>query len=51
MIVDFYQCPQCHEVRHMICRLSISNMFGDILLSLFVPSTHVVCVVLTSESN
>ena len=32
VILDFYQCSQGLEVRHMICRLPISKMFGDIPL-------------------
>ena len=42
VILDFYQCSQGLEVRHMICRLPISKVLGDIPLSPILPSTHVI---------
>ena len=42
VILDFYQCSQGPDVRHMICRLPKSKIMGDIPLSLGLPSTHVV---------
>ena len=42
VILDIYQCSQGLEVCHIICRLPISKMLGDIPLLLVLPSTHVV---------
>ena len=42
VIVGFYQCSQCHEVRHLICCLPIAKMLGDIPLSPVLPSTPMV---------
>ena len=42
VILDFNRCSQGLEVCHMICRLSIAKMMGNIPYSPVLPSTHVV---------
>ena len=42
VVLDFYQCSQGLEVRHIICRLPMSKMLGDIPLSVVLPSIPVV---------
>ena len=48
VILNFYQSSQVLEVRHMISRLPISMMLGDIPLSPILPSTHVVDIFLVN---